>query len=216
MTLIVITLWSIVENAEKLPDGFAMSMVDRIYYYCSFQFNFVQRQKRGGGGANVDPHSIGFIVDLAAMAHVLDALMKQALHSRLRFIFDLYDLNGDGYLDNIELKAIMDAFLEMFQKSGKEEENYLRAVSSFLSAALKMGGTKGGGGGVGGAATSAAAPTTAATAASISSEQEYSLSFNEFLLAVLSQSVFVEFFERTWMIKQTDGGKVSVSFIKKS
>jgi hypothetical protein len=203
------------ENVEKLPDGFVMSMVDRIYYYCSFQFNFVQRQKRGGGAA-VDPHSIGFVVDLAAMAHVLDALMKQALHSRLRFIFDLYDLNGDGFLDNIELKAIMDAFLEMFQKSGKEEENYLRAVSSFLSAALKMGGSKGGGGGTLAVPSSnAVAVPASTTTSSVSSEQDYSLSFNEFLLAVLSQSVFVEFFERTWMIKKTDG-KVSVSFIKKS
>lgn len=171
-----------------------MSLIDRIYYYCSFQFNFVQRQKR----TSVDPSSIGYIVDLAALVHVLDAVMKQALHSRLRFIFDLYDLNGDGYLNNAELKAIMDAFLEMFQKSRREnekkaageeqeEENYLRAVSSFLSAALKMG-----------SATSS----------------EYLLSFNEFLLAVLSQSVFVEYFERQWTCKRQDGNVV-VGFIKK-
>jgi hypothetical protein len=106
----------------------------------------------------------------------------------------------------------MYAFLEMFQKSSgasdhvppslaekrkvsdvQEEENYLRAVSSFLSAALKMGGPK----------------------SSNGSNEEYSLSFNEFLLAVLSQSVFVEYFERTWTIKKVDG-KVSVVFLKKS
>ena len=172
-----------------------MSLVDRIYYYCSFQYNFVQRQKRG---ASTDPSSIGFIVDLAALVHVLDALMKQALHSRLRFIFDLYDLDGDGYLDNEELKAIMDAFLEMFQKSRdlekgqqkdeQEEENYLRAVSSFLSAALKMGSSK---------------PSD--------TKSEYFLSFNEFLLAFLSQTAFVEYFERTWIIDVKEA-KVKVTF----
>ena len=105
----------------------------------------------------------------------------------------------------------MDAFLEMFQKSSgasnngniptekrkvgdvQEEEDYLRAVSSFLSAALKMGGAKSPNG----------------------SNESYSLSFNEFLLAVLSQSVFVEYFERTWTIKKVDG-KVSVGFTKKT
>jgi hypothetical protein len=184
-----------------------MSIVERIYYYCSFQFNFVQRQKQN----NQDPNEIGFVVDLAAAVHALDALMKQPLHSRLRFIFDLYDLDGDGFLDNSELKAIMDAFLEMFQKSrsnptkrsGKdeqEEESYLRAVSSFLSAALKMGSSsKPSGGSVG----------------KNSVVEKYLLSFNEFLLAVLSQSVFVQYFERTWIVKQANG-KVQVSFIKKA
>lgn len=184
-----------------------MSIVDRIYYYCSFQFNFVQRQKQN----NQDPNEIGFLVDLAAAVHALDALMKQPLHSRLRFIFDLYDLDGDGYLDNSELKAIMDALLEMFQKSrsnnskrsGKdeqEEESYLRAVSSFLSAALKMG-------------TNSKSAT--GSIGKNSAVENYLLSFNEFLLAVLSQSVFVEYFERTWVIRHADG-KVLVSFNKKS
>lgn len=177
-----------------------MSIVHRIYYYCSFQFNFVQRQKR----EIKDVDEVGFVVDLAAIAHVLDAIMKQPLHGRLRFIFDLYDLNGDGFLDDVELKAIMDSFLEMFQKSHgqeergvkdeREEEGYLRGVSSFLSAALKMGNSKNSG--------------------SIKG-QPYLLSFNEFLLAVLSQSVFVDYFERTWMIKLI-GGIVQVEYSRKT
>ncbi|KAJ3320070.1 hypothetical protein HDV06_005720 [Boothiomyces sp. JEL0866] len=184
-----------VKSNENAPEEFVMAIIDRIYYYCSFQFNFVQRQKRPGADIN----DIGFIVDLAAMVHVLDALMKQPLHTRLRFMFDLYDLDGDGYLDNVELKAIMDSFLEMFQKSKKvderEEETYLRAVSSFLSAALKMGNNK------------------QETGKDIKSS--FLLSFNEFLLAVLSQSVFVEYFERTWSISQTLG-RVKVVWTSKS
>ncbi|KAJ3256482.1 hypothetical protein HK103_005480 [Boothiomyces macroporosus] len=180
---------------ENTPEEFAMPIIDRIYYYCSFQFNFVQRQKRPG----IDINDIGFIVDLAAMVHVLDALMKQPLHTRLRFVFDLYDLDGDGYLDNVELKAIMDSFLEMFQKSKKvderEEETYLRAVSSFLSAALKMGNNK--------------------QEAGKDAKSAFLLSFNEFLLAVLSQSVFVEYFERTWSIEQ-NLGRVKVIWASKS
>ncbi|KAJ3269462.1 TBC1 domain member 8B [Terramyces sp. JEL0728] len=183
------------KSNENVAEEFAMSIIDRIYYYCSFQFNFVQRQKRVGADVN----DIGFIVDLAAMVHVLDALMKQPLHTRLRFMFDLYDLDGDGYLDNVELKAIMDSFLEMFQKSKKvderEEETYLRAVSSFLSAALKMGNNK--------------------HEAGKDNKSSFLLSFNEFLLAVLSQSVFVEYFERTWSIGQ-NLGRVKVVWTSKS
>ena len=188
-----------------------MNIIYRIYYYCTFQFNFTQRQKQNLH----DPNEIGFVVDLAAMCHVLDSLMKQALHSRLRFIFDLFDLDGDGFLDNGELKAIMDAFLEMFQKSKpssdsggsglneKEEEGYLRAVSSFLSAALKMGSVK------------ATNTELIGSVSKIPVTENYLLSYNEFLLAVLSQSVFVEYFERTWMIN-ADAGKVRVSFLQKS
>jgi Ca2+-binding EF-hand superfamily protein len=196
-------------NESKFDEGFSMNIIDRIYYYCTFQFNFTQRQKQ-----NVhDPNEIGFVVDLAAMCHVLDALMKQALHSRLRFIFDLFDLDGDGFLDNSELKAIMDAFLEMFQKSKpsiagnsglneKEEEGYLRAVSSFLSAALKMGSAKSNN------------TELIGSISKIPASENYLLSYNEFLLAVLSQSVFVEYFERTWTINAEDGN-VSVSFLQK-
>lgn len=188
-----------------------MSIIDRIYYYCSFQFNFVQRQKRAG----VDPNEIGYIVDLAAMVHALDALMKQPLHSRLRFIFDLYDIDGDGFLNNTELKAIMDSFLEMFQKSKhngthvkdeQEEETYLRAVSSFLSAALKMGGNK---------QENQQLQITKTRSNPPGDSSNFSLSFNEFLLAVLSQSVFVQYFERTWSILQKDSA-INVTWESKS
>jgi hypothetical protein len=168
-----------------------MPIIDRIYYYCCFQYNFVQKQK---AASNISTSEIGYFVDLTALTHVLDALTKQPLNSRLRFIFDLYDIDGDGNLNNAELKALMDAFLEMFQHSRnarsmeqKDEEKYLRAVSSFLSASLKMGSNN---------------------------EQQpssFRLSFNEFLLAVLSQSVFVEYFERKWTISQ-QGGIIVVSY----
>ncbi|KAL2911819.1 hypothetical protein HK105_208669 [Polyrhizophydium stewartii] len=316
-----------------------MALIDRIYFYCSFQYNFVQRQKRGQaesaaaarqlasgasgggaggtgagggsvGGANVsgapggDATDPGFVVDLAAMVHVLDAVMKQPLHSRLRFLFDLHDLDGDGVLSKIELKAVMDSFLEMLETSRQagtasggggsgdgtadgspgrsarkheEEETYLRAVSSFLNAALQMGNNKGDsasgssiGAGVGGSGTggslapasggmkrsASALPTTgngamgddadlggdlggagagAGGSSAVSrggrtlsrtqtstarsgkkrdAEQDaaFRLSFNEFLLAVLSQSIFVQYFERVWTIRKEPSGEVVVSW----
>ncbi|KAI8900293.1 rab-GTPase-TBC domain-containing protein [Globomyces pollinis-pini] len=205
------------QNNDTKPDSngdqFVLPIIDRIYYYCSFQFNFVQRQKR----TNVDPNEIGYMVDLAATVHALDAIMKQALHSRLRFFFDLYDLDGDGYMNEIELKAIMDSLLELFQKSksgnGKphtkdeiEEETYLRAVSSFLSAALKMGNNKQGPSSNGGELTD-----------NKPSHSTFLLSFNEFLLAVLSQSVFVEYFERTWIVtKGANQSEINVTWNGKS
>ncbi|KAI8916136.1 rab-GTPase-TBC domain-containing protein [Gorgonomyces haynaldii] len=166
-------------NDQHIP------IIDRIYCYCSFQYHFAQRKRLP------DP---GFIVDLAAMAQALDTLMKQPLHTRLRFLFDLHDLDGDTFLSKQELKALMDSLLEMFQKSSQgskthaehEEESYLKAVSSFLTAALQMGDSK---------------------------DKDIKLGFNEFLLAILSQSVFVEYFERKWSLKK-DGDVVIVSWQK--
>jgi hypothetical protein len=167
------------------PEEFVMPMIDRIYYYCAFQYHYVQRQKQ----PLHDACDVGYVVDLAGMAHALDSLLKQPLHARLRFYFDLYDIDGDGYLSNAELKSIMDAFLDLFRnqtnKTADEqrEETYLKAVSLFLSAALTMG----------------------------SNTITFQLSFNEFLLAVLSQPVFVDYFERLWFIESD-----SVTFASKT
>ncbi len=150
----------------------------------------MQRQKRD---------SAGFIVDLASMAHALDSLMRQPLHSRLRFLFDLHDLDGDSFLKRSELKAIMDSLLEMFQskpntRQEHNEEQFLYAVSSFLSASLKM------------AKKRDDMETT--------EDDGYRLSFNEFLLAILSQSVFVEYFERQWKIMKDSAGLIYLEWRK--
>lgn len=199
-----------VETEKRLSHEFKLSIVDRIYYYCSMQYNFVQRQKL----SSPDPAATGFVVDLTAIVHVLDATMKQALHSRLNFIFDLYDLDGDGFLNEAELKAIMDAFLEMFQRSHdraikmrkeeEEEEVYMRAVSSFLTAALKMGNNKNEG----------AIEGQSKSAKPKASNVAFLLSFNEFLLAFLSQSDFVQYFERVWSVRYEEG-KVSLTWTGK-
>ncbi|TPX47445.1 hypothetical protein SeMB42_g03311 [Synchytrium endobioticum] len=61
--------------------------------------------------------TVAYIVDLAAVIHILDIMMRQPLSNRLKFLFDIHDLDGDGYLSKHELKAIMDSFLEMFEKN---------------------------------------------------------------------------------------------------
>jgi Ca2+-binding EF-hand superfamily protein len=204
------------------PDSeLSLGIVERIYFYCSFQYHYAQRQKKIPNPA--------FIVDLAAMIQALDTIMKQPLHTRLRFLFDLHDIDGDSFLNNNELKQAMDSLLEMFQKSHqgnrhqaeKEEETYLKAVSSFLSAALQMGNNK--------TSEYNSKPPQSITEESINLvdldstlsdkikpskkivEDEYRLSFNEFLLAILSQSVFVEYFERKWTLKK-DADVISVSW----
>ncbi|KAL5033200.1 hypothetical protein RTP6_001200 [Batrachochytrium dendrobatidis] len=345
------TTWQLITSASDL----SLTLINRIYFYCSFQYHFVQKQKRGqaesAAAARQHSRSIpsadrpkpitetvepGFVVDLAAMVHVLDAIMKQPLHSRLRFLFDMHDLDGDGFLNKIELKAVMDSFLEMFEKSrrdakiiddaaggngahlnpsfepaeaskgtpsvkAEDEETYLRAVSSFLNAALQMGNNKGDGtsgvassinGNMGSAhgmkRSSSVTPelthgvrppaftthrqdileesdleesassihyggtaadvsrrswqpgshpetvptppqpgahslsTTGSTASSSAikkqqaNEPAFWLSFNEFLLAVMSQSVFVQYFERTWSIHKDSSGIVRVTWCNKA
>lgn len=151
--------------ASNTADRLYMNIAERMYIYCSFQYNSVQHRK------NSDTKDM-FIVDLAALCFTLDTFMKQPLHTRLRFMFDLHDLDGDGLLDELELKAFMDSLLDIFQSSsgaGKEEEQYLKAVSSFMGASLQMG---------------------------AKNQNNFKLSYNEFLLSILSQSVFVEYFER--------------------
>lgn len=183
----------------------SIAIVDRIYLYCAFQYNYIQKQKKV-----VDP---GFTVDLAALVHALDTIMKQQLHTRLRFLFDLHDMDGDGFLSNNELKQAMDSLLEIFQKSNQtdpvqaehDEEVYLKAVSSFLAAALQMGNIKANDIGISGRNEDGEFDLTAgqrnpgkSAKSKIIEVDTYRLSFNEFLLAILSQSVFVEYFERKW------------------
>lgn len=141
------------------------------------------------------------------MIHALDTIMKQPLHTRLRFLFDLHDLDGDAHLNNTELKAVMDSFLEMFQRSHdgsrhaeQHEEAYLKAVSSFLTAALQMGNGK------------HSEPQDVEKKKDRQSG-DFKLSFNEFLLAVLSQSVFVEYFERKWTVNESNG-RISATWRK--
>jgi hypothetical protein len=270
---------------------FHISLTDRIFFYCSFQYHVVQRQK---GQATGKKEEIGFNVDLTAMVHVLDTVMKQSMQARLRFLFDLHDLDGDGYLDKEELKSVMDSLLEMFEKARQgsssagqrpgngsssarqsdNEEVYLAAVSSFLASALKLGkesslsssgpsgsmrrsssnstmassvamsgprgklvesgkgreaalmeeedGIEGGGVSSPYAPAPRSDPDTVSLSGSkmgASSKDEpdsFKLSFNEFLLAMLSQSVFVEYFEWIWTLKSVSGGDVILSKTQKS
>jgi hypothetical protein len=158
-----------------------LNLVDRIYFYCSFNYTFFHHQKpapQGGMGAeymaqsgsnpNSSDSSSGsnaggikdsnYMVDLASIVHILDIMLKQALHSRLRFLFELHDIDGDGFLNKSELKAVMDSLMEIFETNtsdpeGKGRSNannkledteaYMKALSSFMSTALKMGNNKG-------------------------------------------------------------------------
>ncbi|TPX34238.1 hypothetical protein SmJEL517_g03161 [Synchytrium microbalum] len=171
-------------------DPLQIPLVDRIYFYCSFHYHFFHQNQSQRANEGKDQSAIGtlsqsneegmspnspdgnktavaYIVDLAAMIHTLDLMMRQPLSNRLRFLFDLHDLDGDGFLSKNELKAIMDSFLEMFEKnrssgrstagpspgmwaSPENEEEYLRAVSAFLNTALKLGNTRGAEGGAAG------------------------------------------------------------------
>ncbi|KAJ3414905.1 hypothetical protein HDV05_005854 [Chytridiales sp. JEL 0842] len=339
------------------PEELHLPLVDRIFFYCSFNYSFFHANKpvpQGGMGAEYmasqqasstgssdpqSPHAGGnqqYIVDLATIVHILDIMMKQPLHARMRFLFDLHDLDGDGFLNKTELKAVMDSFLEMFEKTPagggnggqaqgggggggvlsptgppgaprEDDEVYMRAVSTFLNTALKLGNNKGvqslssggstagaGGDALGSAGVSgglrrsplsggASGPktnpfgddeeaetedgqedgdmsaamdspaasksrrpastvsntstvktkpsvppimvrqasnastmssgTTGTSGAKDSGAETFRLSFNEFLLAVLSQSVFVQYFERVYKLSRGgDSGRIRIEW----
>lgn len=318
-----------IRGPPKDGEEVQVPLIDRIFTYCAVHYNFVHRRRGsdqgglsashnsskfaddGGGGGDV------FMVDLAAMVNILDIILKQPINARLRFLFDIHDVDGDGFLSKTELKAVMDSLLEMFEKarhedidkrrkmSSDDDEQYLRAVSSFLNSAFKLGNNKGaqvistetgtnnnnifstnysltsntisntaapkplemrkgaklarsldvlggGGGDEGGgeeendefgdevlaitnklASKSIQQPPSMARRWSVAPQSNLAvdtrsrgnptistgggvggggggsdgnifLSFNEFLLAILSQSVFVQFFERNWSLLRSD------------
>ncbi|KAI8833549.1 rab-GTPase-TBC domain-containing protein [Chytridium lagenaria] len=290
---------------------YRLPIVDRIYFYCSFNYSFFHASKaapQGGMGSEYmsslkdsgiggvgGMQSANYVVDLATIVHSLDIIMKQPLHARVRFIFDLHDLDGDGFLSREELKSLMDSLLEIFEMtpskhhlskaSHDESEQFLRSVTSFVSTALKIGESKGNitlsgtdnlsplgddtsGGGIRksmsvGAALSSVAqggpsmedkpshlkpemaetqnkPLSRRPSRSLSFNGRtspkpsakdlfmdpspesptndtiaYRLSFNEFLLSMLSQTSFVQYFERIWSLSLDSGGLISMDFQKK-
>jgi hypothetical protein len=215
--------------------GLNLPITDRIFFYCSFQYNLVNRRK---AEKDSKTSNIGFNVDLAAMAHILDIVMKQPLQARLRLLFDLHDIDGDGFLNREELKSVMDSLLSMFDTSrqadasgtsnvrqqDENDELYLSAISSFLASSLKLGKDD-----------SPSNRLKASVADSQNDKQNaleydreditlrnktpslpgkedeiFKLGFNEFLLAVLSQSMFVEFFERILTYAEQTSGDVLI------
>lgn len=114
---------------------------------------------------------------------------------------DIHDLDGDGFLSASELSSAMASFLEIFENDrdlkkstrslsdGSESDQYLKAVSSFLNGALKLGSNKG---------------VQSLGRKESSKMGEVTLSFNEFLLAVLSQGMFVEYFEKVWSVSSVN------------
>ncbi|KAJ3245686.1 hypothetical protein HDU78_008743 [Chytriomyces hyalinus] len=278
---------SILSLNAAATEEIQICLADRIYFYSSFNYSSYHANRaapQGGLGADymkssgsngaskpTQPPQLTYVVDLASIVHTLDIMLKQSLNTRLRFLFDIHDLDGDGFLDKNELKAVMDTMLEMFERSKKGDDNelYMRAVSSFLNSALKLGNNKGAGAapvgldknvqstasmptettssdfpdevgddvGTLGSGTARVHPPPLLRSASAYSEyqhpqksttprqlsaqslgdhlsshsraassqqypqpSEFRLSFNEFLLAVLSQSVFVQFFERVSLL----------------
>lgn len=227
------------ETVRSDTGGFNITLTDRIFFYCSFQY-FIVNQRKAKNDSKLS--NIGFNVDLAAIAHILDIAMKQPLQSRLRLLFDLHDIDGDGHLNREELKAVMDSLLSMFEKSrqvedtdlkkvhdqGENEELYLSAISSFLASALKLGKSD--------------SPNRVRTILSdnqykafdddgdediisqnrnkigvpLKEEETFKLGFNEFLLAVLSQSIFVEFFERILTYSEQTSGDVLITRVTKT
>jgi hypothetical protein len=221
------------ESIKSETGGLNLYLIDRMFFYCSFQYNLVNRRK---AEKNSKMSNIGFNVDLAAMAHILDIVMKQPLQARLRLLFDLHDIDGDGLLNREELKSVMDSLLSMFDKigdvtsngrrQGEKEELYFSAISSFLASSLKLGKDD----------SSSNNPrslgadiqkdkqnpleedggdimiqTKSKATSSFKEEENFKLGFNEFLLAVLSQSIFVEFFERILTYSEQTSGDVLIT-----
>ena len=103
-------------GAEKIvltPDS---SLVDRIYAHCLGKTN----------GS----------IDFSAVVGVLSTICKGTASEKLRFFFDLHDIDGDGLLSRDELTSVMDSLLWLFEGAEDEEACY-SAISAFVQAAYR-------------------------------------------------------------------------------
>lgn len=207
---------------QLLPEDYQLSITDRLFFYTAFHQKTTTDQTE-------------LMVDLGDITMILDTLYKQPLQVKLRLLFDLHDIDGDGILNKYELKALMDSLLEIFDKikekvagCAKEEELYLRAVSAFLGIALKsgksgeqdekVGKTRGASAQVVDDRGRSRGPsanllneeksTRSRHKSTTSGDDTYRLGFHEFLLSIMSQSVFVEYFERIWSVSQDELGRI--------
>lgn len=192
---------------KSFPEDHQIPISDRLYYYTAFH-----RSKSHENASLVDTLTL----DLGNMVQLLDSLTKQPLKTKFRLLFDIHDLDGDGFLNKNELKATMDSLLELFDGAQKKfgstcqnDEVYLKAVSNFLGTALKSGKTIFGKGDKGEEMNSEKNKSRSFSENGVlCGEDGFKLGFHEFLLSVLSQSVFVDFFERVWKLENDSSGGI--------
>ena len=123
---------------------------------------------------------------LASVVKALDIFCKKNAKTRLQLLFAIHDDDRDGQLNAEEMRQIMDSFLCLLSGHADDhtqEEAYFQAVASFMNAAFKW-------------QSSSTSTTTGVVAYSSadSADVALSLSFNDFILAVLSQPAFANFF----------------------
>ena len=70
------------------------------------------------------------------MVGVLSTICKGTASEKLRFFFDLHDIDGDGFLSQDELTSVMDSLLWLFEGAEDEEACY-SAISAFVQAAYR-------------------------------------------------------------------------------
>ncbi|KAI9002153.1 rab-GTPase-TBC domain-containing protein [Hyaloraphidium curvatum] len=212
--------------AGKAKKG-ELPLEDRMWYFAIF----------GGPGEAAQ----GDRVTPAAVVGMLDIVLRGAAKERLRLLFDLHDLDGDGYLDRRDLRDLMEALLAVAARSGDDgdgdaEDGYMRATSGFLHAAIRAGMRGGGGGsdstvvqgdpseppaedgatedgadGEGSARSPSPTPSASVSVANPGRggefDQGFQLGFSEFVLAVMAQPAFADFFARGWgLVAGKDGG----------
>lgn len=82
-------------------------------------------------------------VDATAAVGLLDCTTRQPLNAKLRLLFDLFDVDADGFLSREDLAVIMEALLSIAARAGaadhEEEDKVMRATTGFLHAALRAG-----------------------------------------------------------------------------
>jgi hypothetical protein len=199
--------WTVTVKGSTPKRG--MTLEQRLYWFAAF--------RSGEGKA---PGSAARPVDANATVTLLDTILRQPSNSKLRLLFDLFDLDANGFLTRDDLAALMETLLAISVRCGatdhNEEDRFMRATAGFLHAAIRVGTRTEADSETtyyeeedDGEISRSGSPTPSASisvVAARSARDDFALGFGDFTLAVLGQSALVDYFGRVWkMVKGKDG-----------
>jgi len=219
-------------SVKNLHDDYSSPLSDRIYFYQTYknvktnEETFKNNKKgfmiKDGNKYRYLPCSI----DLAGMIRIFEIIMIKSVNTKLEFLFDLHDIDGDGFLNEYEINDLMDTLFHIFSvssdptranslieetdvdtvledetsKVGNEKsvdvEDEFIQEESFMKAISSFYNL----------AIKLGNNKEEVTEPSNSNDDLSSantkLSLNNFNIAMLSQDAFVKYFEKSWTIKE--------------
>jgi len=219
-------------SIKSLHDDYSSPLSDRIYFYQTFKNVKTNDEtfKNNKKGFIIKDRDISKYlpcsIDLAGMIRIFEIIMLKSVNTKLEFLFDLHDTDGDGFLNEYEINDLMGTLFHIFsidtrnnssislledhienneenvQNDTKvltvEPEDEFIQEESFMKAISSF--------------YNLAIKLGNSRDENIAEQlvednsltSNTKLSLNNFMVAMLSQDAFVKYFEKSWTIKQVN------------